>query len=184
MSEDREGDPAQDDAESWWKDTETAGRRGHPFQIETTIWLPQPLEEVFGFFSDAGNLEQITPSMLGFKILTPRPIDMKVGALIDYKLRVRFVPLRWRTRIAAWDPPHRFIDEQLRGPYRQWIHEHRFESRDGGTLCRDRVRYIVPGGKLVHRLVVRRDVEHIFAYRSECLARIFRTDDTADSPSP
>ena len=98
---------------------------------------------------------------------------MRAGALIDYKLRVRGVPVRWRTHISAWQPPHRFVDEQIRGPYRQWIHEHTFELRDGGTLARDVVRYAVPLDFLAHRWLVRPDVEKIFAYRAQELRKRF-----------
>lgn len=142
-------------------------------RFESELWLPRPVEEVFPFFADAGNLERLTPPWLRFRILTPRPIEMRPGALIDYRLRVHGLPLAWRTRIEAWEPPHRFVDAQLRGPYRLWHHTHTFEARDGGTLCRDVVRYAVPGGALVDRLLVRRDVERIFAYRREELNRIF-----------
>jgi ligand-binding SRPBCC domain-containing protein len=98
---------------------------------------------------------------------------MHEGTLIDYQLRVRGLPVCWRTRISAWQPPHRFVDEQLRGPYRQWIHEHIFEPRDGGTLCRDIVKYAVPFDFLVHPLFVRRDVEKIFAFRAAALKKHF-----------
>ncbi len=97
---------------------------------------------------------------------------MQAGTLIDHKLRVRGIPLRWRTLISTWEPPFRFVDEQLRGPYRQWIHEHTFEERDGGTLTRDVVRYSVFGGALVDRLFVRRDVEKIFTYRTQRLLEL------------
>jgi len=97
---------------------------------------------------------------------------MKAGTLIDYQFRIRGLPVRWRTEITAWQPPHRFVDEQKRGPYRLWVHEHRFEPNDGGTLCTDHVRYAVPGGKLVHRLFVRPDVERIFAFRAEKLRKL------------
>lgn len=141
--------------------------------IESELWLPRPRSEVFPFFADAFNLEKITPDLLSFRVVTPPPIEMRVGAIIDYKLKIRFVPARWRTRIAIWDPPHRFVDEQLRGPYRQWIHEHTFEERDGGTWTRDRVEYAVPGGALVNALIVRRDVEKIFEHRTQALLEIF-----------
>ena len=98
---------------------------------------------------------------------------MKAGALIDYRLRVHGLPLCWRTRINVWQPPHRFVDEQIRGPYRQWIHEHTFEARDGGTLARDVVRYAVPLDFLVHGLLVRPDIERIFQYRTEALQKRF-----------
>ena len=96
-------------------------------------WLAMPPEDLFGFFGDAYNLERITPAMLNFRVLTPRPIDIKSGSLIDYRLRVRGVPIRWTTKITEWDPPYRFCDEQLKGPYRQWVHTHTFTQENGGT---------------------------------------------------
>ena len=97
----------------------------------------------------------------------------KNGALIDYRLRVHGLPLRWRTRINLWQPPHRFVDEQIRGPYQQWIHEHTFEARDGGTLARDHVRYAVPLDFLLHRWFVRPDIARIFTFRTEALRNRF-----------
>ena len=144
----------------------------HEVVFHSELWLPRPRAEVFAFFGDALNLQAITPDFLNFQVLTPRPIEMRAGTLIDYKLRVRGIPLRWRTLIREWEPPFRFVDEQLRGPYRQWIHEHTFEERDGGTLARDVVRYSVFGGALVDRLFVRRDVENIFAYREKRLKEL------------
>ncbi len=102
---------------------------------------------------------------------------MREGMLIDYRLRVRGLPLRWRTRISAWQPPHRFVDEQLRGPYRLWIHEHTFEPRNGGTLARDLVRYAVPFDALLHRWFVRPDIERIFQFRAAELKRRFACTD-------
>ena len=145
--------------------------RVHQFQSE--LWLPLPPGELFLFFADAANLQALTPPWLHFQILTPRPIAMREGALIDYRLRVRGVPLRWRTRINVWQPPHRFVDEQIRGPYRQWIHEHTFVARDGGTLARDHVCYAVALDFLVHRLLVRPDLERIFEFRGRALHRLF-----------
>lgn len=142
-------------------------------ELKTELWLPLPPEKVFPFFADALNLETITPPWRNFNVLTPRPIEMRVGTLIDYKLRMHGLPIRWRTRISEWEPPHRFADEQLRGPYRQWIHEHTFEARDGGTLCRDMVKYAVPFDFLMHELFVRRNVEKIFAFRAETLKKHF-----------
>ncbi len=139
------------------------------YELTAKVWLGRPRDEVFRFFADASNLEAITPAFLKFSIATSGPIEMGEGALIDYRLKVRGLPLRWRTLIRAWDPPHRFIDEQIRGPYRQWVHEHTFDEQDGGTLCGDRVLYAVPGGGLVHWLAVKRDVASIFAYRQEKL---------------
>ncbi len=136
-------------------------------------WLPRPRTEVFPFFAEARNLEELTPPWLKFEVLTPAPINMRAGALIDYRLKVHGIPIRWRTEILEWDPPHRFVDVQLRGPYTLWHHTHTFEERDGGTLCRDEVRYRPLGGALVDTLFVRRDVETIFAYRRQRLDALF-----------
>jgi ligand-binding SRPBCC domain-containing protein len=143
----------------------------HEFKSE--IWLPRPVEEVFAFFSDPANLDSITPPWLSFRIVRPRPIEMRVGTLLDYRLRIRGLPVRWRSKITAWEPPHRFVDEQIRGPYRLWIHEHNFEIQNAGTIVRDHVQYAVPFDWLVHKLMVRPDVEGIFAYRTESLRRRF-----------
>lgn len=142
----------------------------HTFRAE--LWLPRPRPEVFTFFADARNLEAITPPWVNFQVLTPGPITMEVGTLIDYRLRIHGFPFRWRTEITAWDPPFRFADTQLRGPYRRWVHTHIFEDSNGGTLCRDEVSYAVLGGALIERLFVRRDVERIFAFRQEAMHRL------------
>ena len=142
-------------------------------EFQSELWLPLLPEELFPFFADATNLDAITPPWLSFRIVTPPPIVIREGTLIDYRLRVHGLPLRWRTRINAWQPPHRFVDEQLRGPYRQWIHEHTFEPHDGGTLARDYVRYAVPFDWLTHRWFVRPDIEKIFQFRAEALRRRF-----------
>ncbi len=135
--------------------------------------IQAPLAEVFRFFSDAANLERLTPPWLGFEVLTPAPIEMAAGALIDYRLRWRGVPLRWRTEIEIWEPTHRFVDRQIRGPYRLWRHEHRFEEHRGGTMVADRIEYAAIGGRLAHFLAVDRDVETIFAYRRQALQSVF-----------
>ena len=142
-------------------------------EFQSEIWLPRSPAEVFPFFGDATNLNLITPPWLNFEIVTPGPIEMRAGTLIDYRLRVRGVPLRWRTRINEWEPPWRFVDEQIRGPYRLWIHKHEFEPREGGTLARDFVRYAVPLDFLAHRWLVRPDVERIFEFRSRVLQKHF-----------
>ncbi len=133
--------------------------------------LPGPPGEVFEFFGDARNLEAITPPLLRFRMLTPDPIEMRAGTLLRYRLRVHGVPVSWLTQIREWDPPHRFVDEQLEGPYALWHHTHTFEpSAGGGTLMRDEVRYALPLGplgELAHRLLVRRDLERIFDHRAE-----------------
>ncbi|MCB9845266.1 MAG: SRPBCC family protein [Phycisphaeraceae bacterium] len=148
--------------------------RGHVYRFEAEVLLHHPIERVFAFFADAGNLERLTPALLRFSILTPLPIEMRVGALIDYRLRVRRIPIRWRTRIVAWEPPHRFVDVQEQGPYRLWRHEHTFEPQtDGSTLCRDRVDYAHFGGRIVNRCLVRPDIERIFAFREQALREAF-----------
>lgn len=142
-------------------------------RLDSELWLPCELEDVYAFFADARNLERITPPWLKFEVLTPAPITMKPGARIDYRLRVHGLPLRWQSEITAWEPPFRFVDEQVRGPYRMWKHEHHFEEKDGGTLCLDRVHYAVPGGAILDRLFVRRDLDHIFQFRRRRLQEIF-----------
>lgn len=145
------------------------------FRIERSTLLPYPRESVFEFFAQAENLELLTPPWLSFNILTPGPIRMCEGALIDYRLRLHGLPLKWRSKITVWEPPLRFIDEQLSGPYRQWIHEHRFEEVDGGTRVEDRVTYAVLGGTLVNKLFVAPDVKRIFNYRQERLLEVFES---------
>uniref|UniRef100_A0A832MII4 CDP-paratose 2-epimerase n=1 Tax=Eiseniibacteriota bacterium TaxID=2212470 RepID=A0A832MII4_UNCEI len=146
--------------------------RVHVFRSEQ--WVPRGLDETFAFFADARNLEAITPPFLRFRILTPGPIEMREGTLIDYALRLHGVPLRWRTRIDAWRPGQSFTDRQVRGPYARWVHLHTFEPARGGTWVRDRVEYALPLDPLsrpVHALLVRPDVERIFAYRRDVIAR-------------
>jgi ligand-binding SRPBCC domain-containing protein len=145
------------------------------FSFRSQLWLERPRSEVFQFFSDALNLEEITPPWLQFRVVSKLPIQMREGAEIEYRLRVRGIPVGWRSRITSWDPPHRFVDEQVRGPYRVWIHEHRFTESGGGTSCEDSVRYAPLGGTLVNKLFVQRDIQKIFAYRSEQLRKIFGT---------
>jgi len=142
-------------------------------EFKTELWLPLPPEKLFPFFADAANLQALTPPWLNFSIVTTRPIAMREGTLIDYKLRVRGVPLRWRTRINVWQPPERFVDEQIRGPYRHWIHEHTFKPQAGGTLCGDLLQYAVPFDFLMHYWLVRPDMEKIFRFRSSALRRLF-----------
>lgn len=152
----------------------------HRFRSE--VFVPAPIEEVFDFFSRAENLQRITPPALGFHILTPLPIVMRPGALIDYRLKLNGIPLRWRTEITFWEPPHRFVDIQLKGPYRKWIHEHRFEPAPGGTRMLDDLEYELPFGPvglIVHRLFVRKKVEAIFAHRARVLAEIYPAHEVA-----
>ncbi len=144
------------------------------YTLDTQFVIPRPLADVFAFFSDVGNLERITPPFLNFKILTPG-VRLELGAKVEYQIRLHGVPIRWKTNIAAWEPPRRFVDEQIKGPYRLWVHEHTFQEVAGGVLMRDFVRYAVPGwilAPVIHRLFVRDDLERIFAYRREHIGRL------------
>jgi len=140
-------------------------------RFATDIWLPRPRDEVFQFFSDAANLETLTPPWLNFHVLTPA-IELRTGALIDYRLRLYGIPLRWQSEISCWEPPERFVDEQRRGPYRSWVHTHTFVEERGGTRIVDTVDFEVPFGWLVGGLVMR-DVRRIFAFRTAALLRLF-----------
>jgi hypothetical protein len=144
--------------------------------LERQQRVERPLEEVFPFYADAGNLERITPPWLKFEVASPRPFKMGEGTLIEYRLRLHGIPVRWRTRIEAWEPPHRFVDAQLSGPYALWHHTHTFRA-DGerATILGDRVRYAIPFGpfgELARALLVDRDLEQIFDYRQEAVADI------------
>lgn len=147
----------------------------HVLRVEQTVG--RPLGEVFEFFSRPENLARITPPRLGFKILTPPPIEMKPGARIEYHIRVFGVRLHWVTIITEYDPPHRFVDFQQKGPYRLWHHTHTFKALDPDrTLITDEVLYALPLGPLgviARELFVRRDVEAIFDYRRQVIARLF-----------
>src|SRR3954452_9077700 len=126
-------------------------------------------DEVFPFFADDRNLEAITSPWLGFAITTPRPIAMHVGTIIEYRLRLHGLPIRWLTQIADWEPGVRFVDTQIRGPYALWHHTHEFAADGADTLMRDTVRYALPfgfAGRLARRLVVARDLDRIFDYRA------------------
>ncbi len=151
-------------------------KKSRPTVFRNESWLPRPRDEVFAFFADARNLEAITPPWLRFRVVTPGPITMQVGLKIDYRLRVRGLPMRWQSEITLWNPPMRFVDEQRRGPYRLWRHEHRFEDWGGGTLCIDVVHYIAPGGllrKWIDRLWVGPDIARIFEFRRRAMNERF-----------
>ena len=137
------------------------------YRIEFEQWFPERLQEVFLFFADAGNLETLTPPWLRFRILTPQPIQFHQGSIIDYRLSLHGFPVRWRTKILVWDPPWGFVDKQVKGPYRHWVHEHFFAEQEEGTLVRDHITYDMWLGPLVHRLFVRKDLEAIFRLPSE-----------------
>jgi ligand-binding SRPBCC domain-containing protein len=149
------------------------------YRLERTQFLPQPRARVFAFFAEAGNLEQITPPFLHFRILTPPPLRIQAGTLIDYRLRLFGIPVSWRTRIEVFEPPVRFTDLQLAGPYRRWHHLHEFSAVSGGTLMRDIVDYELPLGPLgaiARALFVGRTLERIFDYRGESVTKIFAPD--------
>ena len=146
--------------------------------LERDQWVPTPVEETFALYADAYSLEEITPPWLAFRVTTPRPLEISAGTYIDYRLRLHGVPVRWRSRITDWDPPHGFVDEQVRGPYRSWQHRHGFEPEEGGTRIIDEIRYELPLGA-VGRLaspLVRRDLREIFDYRHEAVAGLLGAD--------
>ena len=150
------------------------------YHLEREQFIPRPLVEVFAFFSDAQNLQVITPAFLHFRILTPEPLVLTRGFVMDYRLRLFGVPLHWRSRIETFDPPHSFSDVQLRGPYRRWHHVHHFTAVAGGTQMLDQVDYELPGGPLgplAHGLFVRSTLNHIFDYRRDRVAALFSPPD-------
>lgn len=146
------------------------------YHLRRQQFIPQPIDTVFAFFADAANLDFLTPPWLHFQIRTALPMTMRTGAIIDYSIRWRLVPVRWRTEILDWSPPFRFVDQQIRGPYQLWHHTHTFEVQPGGTLMTDTVRYALPLGPLgtfAHFLLVQRDVNSIFDYRFHRIAERF-----------
>lgn len=143
-------------------------------RLERSSWLPRPIEEVFAFFADATNLERITPPELRFRIVSPLPIEMRQGALIEYRLALFRVPFGWRTEISEWSPPSRFVDRQIAGPYRSWIHVHSFSTERRGTRMHDQVDYVLPlgaAGRLAAPLV-RRELDRIFDYRARAIGAL------------
>ena len=143
--------------------------------IERVQVVGRPVDDVFEFFSLARNLEKLTPRWLQFEVLTPEPIEMRSGTTIDYRLRLHGFPLRWTSLIEDWEPGRRFVDRQIRGPYRLWHHTHEFAPHPDGTLVRDRVRYEVPlgaAGELAGALFVRRDLDRVFDFRRRAVGRL------------
>ena len=147
------------------------------YVLERAQTVRRPRREVFAFFADAANLERLTPGSMHFHILTPVPIEMRAGALIDYRIALYGLPLKWRTLIEAFEPEVRFVDVQLSGPYRYWRHVHKFsDAVDGGTVVADRVEYELPLGALgsvAHALFVRRQLRHIFDFRRRVIGEMF-----------
>jgi ligand-binding SRPBCC domain-containing protein len=148
-------------------------------KLTRSITLPVSREEAFAFFADAGNLERITPPQLGFHITTPQPIEIEQGTLIDYNLKLHGIPISWRTEISVWEPPYRFVDQQLKGPYSQWIHTHTFtDLGPTETLIDDEVRYrlpLEPLGDIAH-FMVRRELDKIFDFRQQTVAEILTSE--------
>jgi len=154
-------------------------------RLERVQRVPLPLEEAFAFYGSADNLERITPPWLRFEIQEPRPGRLAAGTLLHYSLVLHRFPVRWTTQIRTWEPPHRFVDVQLRGPYRRWEHTHTFERVEGGTLITDRVHYALPFGPLgaiAHVAFVRRDLRRIFDYRRDAIAAILAQPAEAARP--
>jgi ligand-binding SRPBCC domain-containing protein len=147
--------------------------------LERRQIIYHPIKEVFDFFADAGNLERITPPELNFQIITPQPIDIKKGTLIEYQLKLRGIPVKWKTEITEWNPPHSFVDTALKSPYKQWIHLHEFSAGEiGETIMNDRVRYrlpLEPLGDLAH-WYVKKELKYIFDYRYKIIEEIFQTN--------
>jgi ligand-binding SRPBCC domain-containing protein len=147
-----------------------------PYRLERNTFIPRSREEVFAFFSDAGNLQKLTPAFLHFHMITPQPINMQAGTLIDYQLQLYGIPVRWRTLIRTFEPVTSFSDVQLKGPYRLWHHHHEFKEVPGGTEMRDTVDYEIPFGPLgaiARWLFVRRTLESIFDYRATVITSVF-----------
>jgi hypothetical protein len=146
------------------------------YELKRNTTIPASLDEVFSFFSKAENLNAITPPWLYFKILTPLPIKMKKNALIDYSIKLLGLQMTWKTEISDWQPPHRFTDRQIKGPYRVWEHAHIFEERGGETQMEDVIRYAVPGfvlSPLIHFLFVRPRLERVFDFRETAILEYF-----------
>ena len=142
------------------------------FHFHAEQQISKPIEEVFCFYSNVHHLEALTPPWLQFRVLTPAPVEIKKGVVIDCRLRLYGIPLRWQSEITNWSPPHRFVDVQLRGPYRLWVHIHTFESKAETTRVCDDVEYAVWGGRWAQRWLVEPDLKRIFKFRHEQLARI------------
>ena len=147
-----------------------------PYILRAEQLVPRPLNEVFNFFSSAENLKELTPAWVHIRILSVAPQPIQQGTLIRYALRWRIFPIRWTTEIVEWNPPHSFVDVQLKGPYKLWRHEHKFIAEGEQTRIKDEVHYALPFGflgRIAHHFKVRKDVETIFQYRKEAVAKKF-----------
>ena len=150
------------------------------YTLESNQFINKPIEEVFQFFSKPENLSVITPAKLGFKILSPNPIKMEVGRLIDYNIYLMGIPIHWRTLITDYEPPNMFVDQQIKGPYAMWHHTHTFHKVKGGVEIKDRVVYSIPFGflgRLLNYLWIKRDLNNIFLYRKKVIDKLFENND-------
>lgn len=163
---------------------------GHPASCYSLVrqqWVPEAIEKVFAFFANAANLQRLTPNWLRFQMITPQPVHMAAGTHIEYHVRWRGVPMRWLTEILEWEPPVRFVDLQLSGPYAYWHHSHIFEPVENGTRIRDVVRYRLPlgiVGAAAHSLTVRRDLQAVFDHRERLIDQVFASADTSGQLDP
>lgn len=154
------------------------------YTLRREMIVNSPVDEVFAFFERPENLAKITPNSLGFDILTPSPVAMGVGTVIDYTIKILGLRRHWTTLITEYDPPHKFVDIQLKGPYTFWHHTHTFEAADRGTRITDEVRYIVPFGplgRIANAVIVRRQLERIFSYRTAVIENLFSNPAKSDS---
>ncbi|MBT3589663.1 MAG: SRPBCC family protein [Candidatus Marinimicrobia bacterium] len=150
------------------------------YKITTKQIIKRPLVEIFAFFSRPENLSLITPDHLDFKILTPPPIEMKKGALIDYIIRIFKAPIHWQTLITSYEPPYKFVDKQIKGPYKYWHHTHTFVEGSDGVEIHDEIQYSVPFGiigKLLHAIWIKNNLNYIFEYRREVIHNLFNSKD-------
>ena len=151
------------------------------YELRRKVSIPAPVEDVFSFFSKSENLNLITPPWLNFKVLTPTPINMEKNTLIDYSIKLLGLRMIWKMEITVWQPPHRFTDRQIKGPYRVWEHAHLFDEKGGGTQMEDVIRYAVPGfvlSPLIHFLFVRPRLEKTFAFRERRILELFTSRET------
>ena len=148
------------------------------YYFKTEQYLPVSIDIAWQFFSSAKNLAIITPPELDFKILTPMDEMKQIhkGMKIDYIVHPLFsIPVRWTTQISHVNEPYEFVDTQLTGPYHTWIHTHRFTEKKDGLLMTDEVKYSLPYGilgRMVHSLLVRKQIEKIFDYRMNVLGKM------------
>jgi ligand-binding SRPBCC domain-containing protein len=161
-----------------------SSRPRHTYHLNREQWVPKPQDEVFDFFSNPRNLQALTPGWINFRILEA-PTELKQGSLIRYVLRWGIIPMRWKTEITEWNPPHQFVDDQISGPYALWRHEHQFSALGEGTMVRDHVEYALPlwpASIPVHRLIVRRDLERIFNFRTQRLTELLGGEPSQSMP--